>query len=141
MSLREMVAAIKYSKMPVKPFQRPPVDLNSRMKALRELQRTLMEGEGLSKRDQLDLDGPTFRFVLAEIVRLLQQALEDAGVDRSHARNVMVRVDHLMKANDANMRRDLDLIGATEMRADDMRVLPPVLDGVDRSAASRQQSA
>jgi hypothetical protein len=138
-----MVAAIKHSKMPVKPFQHrgPQVDLNSRMKALRELQRTLVESEGLSKRDQLDLEGPKFKFVLGEIVRLFQQALMDAGIDGSHAQSVMVRFDDLLEENGENLRRELSLVGVPEMWADDMRVLPTVAHGVGWAAASQQQSA
>jgi hypothetical protein len=138
-----MANTIKHSKMPVKPFQHrgPQVDMNSRMKALRELQRTLMEGEALTKRDVLDLDGPKFKFVLAEIIRLFGQALRDAGIDGSHAQSVMVRFDDLMKANDENLRRELNLIGVAEMKADDLQGLPPGLHGVGWSAASQQPSA
>jgi hypothetical protein len=110
-----MVAAIKYSKMPVKPFQHrgPQVDLTSRMKALRELQRTLMESEGLSKRDALDLDGPKFKLVLSESIRLFERALMDGGIDGSHAQSVMVRFADLLKENDETLRRDLNMIGAS----------------------------
>jgi hypothetical protein len=139
----EMATTIKQAKTPVKPFQQrgPQVDLNSRMKGLRELQRTLMESEGLSKRDLLDLDGSKFKFVFAEIVRLFQQALRDAGADRFQVESIMVRFDDLRKANDENLRRDLNMIGAPEIKADDMRVLPPVAHGVGWAAASQQQSA
>jgi hypothetical protein len=53
----------------------------------------------------------------------------------------MVRFDNLMKANDENLRRELALIGAPEMKADDMGVLPQVLRGVGWLAVSQQQSA
>jgi len=138
---REMATTIKQAKTPVRPFQRPQVDLNSRMKGLRELQRTLLESEGLSKRDQLDLEGPKFNFVLAEIVRLFERALEDAGIEGSHAQSVMVRFDDLLRKNDETLRRDLDLIGAPEMKADNMRVLPQVLHGAECLAISHQASA
>jgi hypothetical protein len=111
------------------------------MKALRELQRTLMEAEVLSRRDLLDLDGPKFTFLLAEIVRLFEQALMDAGIDGSHAQSVMVRFDDLLEENGKNLRRELSLIGAPEMRADDRGVLPPVAHGVGWAAASQQQWA
>ena len=138
---REMATTIKPAKAPVKPFQRPQVDLNNRMKGLRELQRTLMESEGLSKRDALDLDGPKFKFVRAEIVRLFKQALIDAGADRFQVDSVMGRVDNLLKENDETLRRDLNMIGAPELRADDMRVLPQVLHGAECLAISHQASA
>jgi hypothetical protein len=138
-----MAAAIKYSKMSVKPFQHrgPQVDLTTRMRALRDLQKTLMESEGLSKRDQLDLDGPKFRFVRAEIVRLFEQALKDAGADRFEVESIMLRFDDLLKENDEALRRDLDQIGAPEMKADDMRVLPPVLHGAECLSIAHQASA
>jgi hypothetical protein len=135
-----MAAAIKYSKMPVKPFQHrgPQVDLTTRMRALRDLQKTLMESEGLSKRDRLDLEGPKFKFVRAEIVRLFGQALRDAGTDSSHAQSVMVRFDNLLEENDETLRRDLNMIRAP---ADNVGLLPPVLRGVECLAISQQQSA
>jgi hypothetical protein len=138
----EMANTIKQMKTPVRPFQRhgPQVDLNSRMKALRELQRTLMEGEALTKRDALDLDGPKFMFVRAEIVRLFQQALNDAGTESSQTQDVMVQFGDLMEKNDEALRRELD-IAVPEMEADDKWVLPPVLHGVGWSAVSQQQSA
>jgi hypothetical protein len=138
---REMATTIKQAKTPVRPFQRQQVDLNSRMKGLRELQRTLLESEGLSKRDQLDLDGPKFRFVFAEIIRLFGQSLMDAGADRFQVESIMVRFDNLLKENDETLRRDLNMIGAPEMRADHVGLLPPVLHGVECLAISQQQSA
>ena len=139
----EMANMIKHSKMPVKPFQHrgPQVALTSRMRALRDLQKTLMESEGSSKRDQLDFEGPKFKFVRAEIVRLFQQALKDAGADRFQVEKIMACFDNLMKANDENLRRDLDLIGAPAIKADDMRELPPVSHGGGWLAASQWQSA
>jgi len=91
----EMADMIKQAKAPVRPFQRrrPQVDPNSQMKALRELQKTLVETEGLSKKDLRDLDGPKFKFVFGEIIRLFQQALKDAGTDRFQAVSVMIRFD------------------------------------------------
>ena len=138
----EMANIIKQMKTPVRPFQRhgPHVDLNSRMKALRELQRTLMEGEALTKRDALDLDGPKFMFVRAEIVRLFQQALNDAGTESSQTQDVMVQFGDLMEKNDEALRRELDLIAVPEMEADHVPALP-VLRGVGWSAVPQQQSA
>ncbi len=70
-----------------------------------------MEGEALTKRDVLDLDGPKFKFARAEIVRLFERALMDAGIDGSHAQSVMVRFDDLRTENDEALRRDLNVIG------------------------------
>ncbi len=77
----------------------------------------------------------------AEIVRLFEQALRDAGIDSSQAQRVMVRFDDLLEANYENLRRELDLIGVPEMESDDMRILPPILHGMGCLAASQQPSA
>jgi len=71
---------------------------------LRELQKTLLTNEGLSKRDALDLDGRQFQFVFGEMLRLFEQALWDAGVDGPQAQNVMCRFDDLRRANDETLR-------------------------------------
>ena len=139
----EMANTIKQMKTPVRPFEcrRTRLGVTDRIKALRELQRTLLESEGFSKEDRLDLDGPKFKFVFGEIVRLFQQALMDAGADRFQVESIMVRVDDLLKENDEALRRDLDQIGAPEMKADDMRVLPPVVHGAECLAIAHQASA
>jgi hypothetical protein len=93
----EMAATIKQVKPPVRPFQRPQVDLNNRMKALRDLQKTLMGTDRLSKEDLLNLDGPKCKFVFPQIMRLFEQALKDAGADRFQVKSIMVRFDDRLK--------------------------------------------
>jgi len=102
----EMAVTIKQLQVPVAAFQRRKIQtkLNDRMKALRELQKTLLTNEGLSKRDALDLDGRQFQFVFGEMLRLFEQALWDAGVDGPQAQNVMCRFDDLRRANDETLR-------------------------------------
>jgi len=139
----EMANTIKQMKTPVRPFEcrRTRLGVTDRIKALRELQRTLLESEGFSKEDRLDLDGPKFKFVFGEIVRLFEQALKDAGADRFQVETIMVRVANLLEENDGTLRRNLDRIGTPEMEANDMGLLLPVSLSVDGSAASRRQSA
>jgi hypothetical protein len=105
----EMAATIKEMTTPVGRFQRrlPQVHFNNQMKALRELRMTLVEGEALSKRDLLNLDGPKFKFVLETTIRLFDQALLDAGMEDSVAQNVMRQFRDLMSANDRTLRSEL----------------------------------
>ena len=69
----EMAATIRQLQMPVGHCQRhvaAKTKLKSRMRALRELQRTLLENEASSTRDVLDQDGCKLKFVVGEILRL-----------------------------------------------------------------------
>jgi hypothetical protein len=77
------------------------------MKALRELQRTLLENEARSTGDVLDSAGRKFKFVFGEILRLFEEALRDAGVDDPHAQNVMCQFDDLRKASDVALHRGM----------------------------------
>jgi hypothetical protein len=109
----EMVATIKLLQMPVGYCQRrvlAQTQLKSRMKALRELQRTLLDGEALSKQDGLNLDSGKFKFVLETMIRLFGQALAGAGADDFMAQNIVLQFRDLVMANNEALRRDLNLI-------------------------------
>jgi len=114
----EMAATIKGMTTRVGPFQRrvPQVHFNNRMKALRALQRTLVESAVLSKQDVLNLEGPKFKFVLGTMIRLFDQALLDAGMEDFLARNVMLQFGHLLSANDGNIRTELNHMETASMR-------------------------
>ena len=105
----EMAATIKRLQMPVGPLKRrnTQTQLNNRMKALRELQRTLVESEASSTRDVLEHDGRKLKFVVGEILRLFQQALMDAGVDDLRGRNIMLCFEDLRRASEAALRREV----------------------------------
>jgi hypothetical protein len=77
--------------------------LNDQVQVYRELQRTLTESDALSNRDTLDLDGPKFKFILTEIVRLFRQALKDAGIPESLAQNAMLQFGDLIKEHDERL--------------------------------------
>lgn len=85
-------------------------DLNDQIKAYRELQKTLTESDTLSKKDILNLDGPKFKFVFKELVRLFQQAMKDARVEEDLAQNVMMQFGDALKQNDEAIRRELNKI-------------------------------
>lgn len=71
---------------------------------------TLVEGESLSKRDLLNLEGPKFKFVFAKLVLLFQQALTDAGTNSFQAQGVMAQFGDLLSAHDEVLRRELNRI-------------------------------
>ena len=87
--------------------RRPRHELNDEIKAYRELQRSLIEGEALSTKDILNLDGPKFKFVFGEMIGFFQQALKGAGVDDQLAHNVVLQFGDLVKMNEENLRREL----------------------------------
>lgn len=79
----------------------PKAEYNSRLiqervKALRELAKTLQEGDTLSKKDFLNFDGPKFKYVLQELVLLFKGSLKSAGLPEE-TQNHVLRVfrDHL----------------------------------------------
>jgi hypothetical protein len=90
--------------------RRPRHELNDEIKAYRELQRSLIEGEALSTKDILNLDGPKFTFVFKKIIALFQQALKDAGVDDQLRHNIMLQFGDLVKVNEENLRRELNTV-------------------------------
>ena len=85
-------------------------ELTDQIKALRELQKTLTESDSLSKKDTLNMDGPKFKFLFTELIRLFRLALKDSGTDEDLSRNVMLQFGDLVKANDEGIRRDLNKI-------------------------------
>ena len=78
------------------------------VKALRELQKTLITGEASSKREVLDMDGPKFTFIFAKIMQLFGQALKGSGLDGNQAHTVMLHFGDLVKANDERLRQELN---------------------------------
>jgi hypothetical protein len=83
-------------------------ELNEQIKAFRELQRTLVESEQLSKKDSLNLDGPKFAFVFKQIVGFFQQALKESGVEESLQKNVMLQFGDLVRTNNENLRKEIN---------------------------------
>jgi hypothetical protein len=91
-------------------YRRPRRHFNDEIKAYRELQRTLTESDALSNKDTLNLDGPKFKFLFTEMIRLFRQALQEAGVDHQLAHNTMLQFGDLVKVNEENLRRELNTV-------------------------------
>ncbi len=85
-------------------------DLNDRMKSFQLLQKTLTDSDQLSKRDTLNLEGPKFKFVFMELIRLFKQALKDSGLEKGLSDNIMLQWGDLVKSNDESLRRELSKI-------------------------------
>jgi hypothetical protein len=85
--------------------------LNDEIKALRILQRTLTDGDSRSRKDTLNMDGPKFRHLLTELIRLFQLALAGAGSDEELARTVMLQFGDLIKSHDEELRQEVGKIG------------------------------
>lgn len=85
-------------------------ELNDQVRAYRDLQKTLAEGAALSMKDVLNLDGPKFKHVFIEIIKLFQKALKDAGTEQSLGQNIMLQFGDLIKGNEEKLRRELSKI-------------------------------
>ena len=81
--------------------------LNARLKGYRGLHRSLLQNPVPARRDIFDLEGPSFRFVFSEMIRLFRSALDDSGSDPELAQNVMSQFTDLVKANDEPLRQGL----------------------------------
>jgi hypothetical protein len=85
-------------------------ELNEQIKAYRELQRTLVESEVLSKKDVLNLEGPKFSFVLKQLIGIFQKSLKDSGCDEGLQKNVMLQFGDLLRTNYDSLKRELNRI-------------------------------
>jgi hypothetical protein len=86
--------------------------LNNQIKTLRELQKSLMESDVLSKRDVLNFDGEKFAFVLGKLFSYFQMALKEAGIEPSTAANVEKQFSDILKSEEEKLRRETDQVGS-----------------------------
>lgn len=85
-----------------------PRAVSDKVKALRELTRTLQEGDNLAKKDFLNFDGPKFKYVLQEMVSLFRASLKNAGLPED-------AVNHVLRIfRDSLVMRMPELIKETE---------------------------
>jgi len=81
--------------------------LSEQVKTLRELARTLIEGEERSQKDVLNFDGPKFQYVLFTVVDLFRQTLEEVGVDETTRATIMRMYRDKMSTTEADIRRNV----------------------------------
>ena len=91
--------------------------IQEKVKALRELAKTLQEGEALSKKDFLNFDGPKFKYVLQELIILFKSSLKSAGFKEDDQNHVLrVFRDQLM-AREPELRSETAKVTAESLFA------------------------
>lgn len=81
-----------------------------RIKALRELARTLQDGETLSKRDFLNFDGPKFRYALGEIVRVFRSSLKSSGQPEDAVNHILRIFRDQLKEREPDLRKETERV-------------------------------
>ena len=96
---------LKYSPQSMNMKMRP---ITERIKALRELARTLTESDALSKRDILNFDGPKFQYAVRALIGFFSDAITQAGYDQS-ARNAILKSFRTISGQrEEALRRDIE---------------------------------
>ena len=80
--------------------------LSDKVKALRELTKTLQEGEDLAKKDFLNFDGPKFKYVLQELVVLFKSSLKLSGLSEDVINHVLRVFRDNLELREVDLRRE-----------------------------------
>lgn len=97
-----------YKSDPTLVYRLPVV--KERIKALRELARTLIDGDTISKKDILNFDGPKFQYAMREMVVAFKKAMKDAGVDDGAASAVLKTYRSIAASREEALRKEIDRI-------------------------------
>jgi len=81
---------------------------DTQIKALRELSKTLMEIETISRRDVLNWDGPKFTFVLSEWTKLVKKAMQQSGLTESECNGVLRSLRDLWSVYEPVLRKETE---------------------------------
>lgn len=92
--------------------------LVEQIKALRELSKTLQEGDALSKKDVLNFDGPKFRYVLREIAIQVKKASQAAGLDDDTVIAVLKAFRTAMATREESLRTEVNKLDSTAFSAE-----------------------
>jgi len=87
--------------------------LSERIKALRELSKTLADSETLSKKDILNFDGPKFQYVFQEIIACFKKAMKETGLPETSANEVLRNFRDVMAMKEIDLRRQTDKVEST----------------------------
>lgn len=87
--------------------------LREQIKALRELGKTVQEGDALSKKDVLNFDGPKFRYVLREIAIQVKKAAKDAGLDEDTVLAVLKAFRSAMATREESLRMEVNKLDSS----------------------------
>lgn len=81
-----------------------------KIKALRELSRTMQDGETLSKRDFLNFDGPKFRYVLGELVQVFRSSLKSSGQSEDGINHTLRIFRDQLKEREMDLRKETERV-------------------------------
>ena len=87
--------------------------LSERIKALRELSKTLADSETLSKKDIINFDGPKFQYVFQEILACFKKAMKETGLPETSSNEVLRNFRDIMAMKEIELRRQTDKIEST----------------------------
>ena len=82
--------------------------LDTKMKALTELRKTVQEAEELSKKDILNIDGPKFEFVFNLLCEWMREALTGNGLTQEQNNNIMKTFRDKVTTGEMQMRKDVE---------------------------------
>ena len=86
---------------------------SERIKALRELSKTLAESEAISKRDILNFDGPKFQYVFQELIASFKKAMKEAGIQETSANEVLRNFRDIMAMKEVELRKQTEKVEST----------------------------
>ncbi len=86
-----------------------------RIKGLRDLLKTIQEGEEFGRKDTLNFDGPKFRYVLQEISRTIKASLKMAAIDTETTNHVLRIFRDQMGAREETLRKEVERITADSL--------------------------
>lgn len=84
--------------------------LRDKVRGLRELARTLQEGEDISKKDFLNFDGPKFKYVLGELVRTFKESLKSSGLPEESVNHILRIFRDTLSAREADLRKETERV-------------------------------
>lgn len=87
--------------------------LTERIKALRELSKTLSEAEVLSKKDILNFDGPKFQFVFQEIIAIFRKSAKDSGLSEDQINSMLRNFRDLMASREPELRKATERVDSS----------------------------
>lgn len=82
----------------------------TQVKVLSALAKQLSETEVLSKKDNLNFDGPKFKWVLGEIVNLFKKTLEECNFDSALTNNILLQFSDKMAEAEPRIRREAEKV-------------------------------
>lgn len=82
----------------------------TQVKVLTALAKQLNDTEILSKKDSLNFDGPKFKWVLREIVKLFKLTLEECNLDKSMVNNIIFQFSDKMAEQESTIRREAEKV-------------------------------